>query len=1088
MNRVLHKRAEGEPPTLSFAQERVWFLQQLEPYNPAYNRPLVMRLQGPLDVDALEVSLKRIQERHETLRAVFGMVAGKPTLSISDRPLVTMNQGDLSGIPRREREAALIDELQDQAQLVFDLESEPILRASLLRLAEQDHVLSLVFHHLVFDRWSEEVFRNEIGWFYQAQLHKQPGPLTELEAQYADFARWQRTWIESDVGRRQGEYWMERLSGDLPTLELPIDARRPPQRSHAGGAVLFRLNSDLFRLAHELSRRVGVTLHSTLLTAFLVMLRRYCSQDDILLGIPAAGRVLPETEALIGLFVNTLASRHDLSGDPTVQELIRRVNRTIMEDLSNQDYPFELVVQALNPTRDLRTTPLFQVMFNYENIPMRAFSMQPLQLEPIEYDPGLAQFDLTLEIHDQGEQPVCALSFNQDIFEKATIERMAGHYRTILEGVVADPQAHISDLPLLTHAELPQRGTSREETSPQKSTVDGLHTWFESQVEKTPQAVAVEFESEALTYAALNAQANQLAYTLIDLGVGPDQPVGLCLEPSQNMVVAILGILKAGGAYMPLDPDFPLERLQFMLRDARVEVVVSEQSLLPKLTGGDTSILILDAERDRIEAMPIENPSVEIGVHNLAYVLYTSGSTGEPKGVQITHGNVIQLFHASEAHCRFDAQDIWPLFHSFTFDFSVWECFGALLYGGRLLVIPVRMRRALDVYFEQVVFERLTILTMIPPLFFEAARLPQFYDRLYGSNIRRIFLGGDVLDYARLEPFFRADRAGRIAATNIYGPTETTVFVTWHDISQDDMVGSLGSVIGRSLEDTDIFILDRDLNLLPVGVPGEIVIGGPGVARGYLNRPKLNKQHFIEHPLDPRPGSRFYRTGDVGRLRADGMLEFLGRKDAQVKIRGFRVELGEIEAALQAHPSVAEAVVQLIGDSVQDRILIAYVVLEGDKSLPLPEMRAFLSDFLPEYMIPAAVKVIESIPLTSIGKLDRNALPDLGPRERALETAFVEPQSELEKRLESIWKQVLDVSEVGAHDSFFNLGGHSLMAMQLVARVREQLAIELNVQDVFGKGRTIAGMAEVIETRRWLSSGSTDRGGEDSDNKDQGRI
>ncbi|MGD8822698.1 MAG: condensation domain-containing protein, partial [Anaerolineales bacterium] len=809
------RRAKGEAPILSFAQERVWFLQHLEPTNPAYNRPLVMRLRGPLVFEALQSALLTIQQRHETLRAVFDIEAGKPTLRISDQALAKLELHDLCNLSGQAQRTALIQELQDRAHQVFSLRGEPIFRANLFRLADDDHVLSLVFHHLAFDRWSEEVFRNELGLLYQAHLHNQPSPLPQLEAHYADFAYWQRKWIESEAGQQQHQYWMSRLEGDLPGLELPIDARRPAQRSHTAATVFFDLSADLSRLVRGLSRRGNVTTHTTLMTALLVLLHRYSFQEDILIGIPTAGRMLPETEPMIGLFINTLAARHDLSGDPTVQELLQRVSRTTLADLSHQDYPFELVVQALNPTRDLRTTPLFQVLFNYENVPTRASSFESLQVEPFDYDPGLAQFDLTLEIEDRADHLACGLSFNQDIFQRSTIERIAGHYRTLLEGFVSDSQAHIADLPLLTQEEIPTLDMNR--TDPAVPAVENLSAWFENQVDQTPTAVAVEFEGEMLTYAALNEQANRLAHLLIKQGVGPNHLVGLCFQPSLNMVVGIVAILKAGGAYVPLDPDFPDERLRFQLGDAAIDLVVSEGSHLSSIMTQSVSILAVDAQAEQIAAMSDENPQVNVGLGDLAYVLYTSGSTGEPKGVMITHGNVIHLLQVTQERCRFGPDDVWALFHSFTFDFSVWELFGALLHGGRLIVIPVSMRRSLDDFFTRVVFERLTVMSMIPPLFFEAARLPQFYDRLRGSKVRQIFLGGDELEAARLEPFFQGSGNAKIHITNIYGPTEATVFCTWHELSRLDLQETLGSVIGRPLDGVSSLVLDPNMNLLPAG-------------------------------------------------------------------------------------------------------------------------------------------------------------------------------------------------------------------------------------------------------------------------------
>ncbi|MGD8823018.1 MAG: amino acid adenylation domain-containing protein, partial [Anaerolineales bacterium] len=845
---------------------------------------------------------------------------------------------------------------------------------------------------------------------------------------------------------------------------------RPPEMSFRGGMIPINFGDELSASVHELATRTGSTSFMVILAGLAALLHRYTGMQDIVIGTPVANRTHLDLEGMIGFFVNSLPVRFDLSGEPTFEQLLAQTRTKTLQALTYQNLPFELLVKRMHIERDLSRHPIFQVIVSMRVGPGHPTIMDAVEIETYPLDTEVSRFDINLMLWQQGAQVSGHWEFSTDLYNRTTIERFSQHFLRFLKNVVSNPQQTISNILLIDEDEqkrlLSQTRTPATFTPP----VACIHERFEAQVDRTPHAVAVEYEGETLTYHALNQHANRLAHLLIDRGVRPDQMVGLCVQPSLNLVVAILGILKAGGAYVPLDPNYPLRRLQFMLDDASIDLVVSEEASRSKIMRKGTSILALDSEADRIAAMPDENPKVNVKPDNLAYVIYTSGSTGQPKGALIAHSNVIQLFEGSEESCRFGPDDTWALFHSFTFDFSVWELFGALFYGGRLIVIPVSMRRSLDTYFKKVVFKRLTILAMIPPLFFEAALMPQFFDRLAGSKLRHIFLGGDVLDVSKLAPFFQRDGAKPIRITNVYGPTETTVFVTWHEVSRKDLDQASGSIIGRPLDGASIFIFDSHLNLLPVGVPGEIVVGGLGVSRGYLNRPELDHQRFIEHPLDPRPDSRFYRTGDVGRIRADGELEYLGRQDDQVKIRGFRVETGEIEVVLAQHEAVQGCVVKVGKEHQADETLWAYVAPKEGMSLTKQDLESYLGSQLPEYMLPNRYFILDKIPLTSTGKIDRSALSGGAYEELSDSGGYVAPRDPLESQIAAIWEQILGVQPVGRNDNFFDLGGHSLLALQLLSALRIATGVDLSVAALF-QAPTVAKQARLIKKREWKPSG-----------------
>ncbi len=926
---------------VSFAQQRLWFLDQLEPESSFYNIPAAVRLAGLLNVTALEQSFNEIVRRHETLRTTFPAKDGQPVQVVASAMSVVLPVTDFSKCPESECEAQLQHLVTEEIRRPFDLARGPLFRISLFRLGEEEHVLLLNMHHIISDGWSMNVLFRELAALYQAFSTQQPSPLPKLPIQYADYAVWQRQWLTGEVLEGQLTYWKKQLGGALPVLELPTDRPRPAVQSHRGARRNVEMPKSLAEGLRGLSQREGVTLFMTLVAAFQTLLMRYTSQEDIIVGTGVANRDGAQTEDLIGFFVNTLVLRTDLSGDPTFREALGRVRELALEAYAHQDVPFNKLVEELQPERDLSRNPLFQVLF-VQDVPQQGLELADLKLSPMEVDSNTVKVDLAVFMSEEAQGLRGAVEYSTDLFDAATITRMLSHFQVLLESIVADPDQRLSQLSLLTAQERHQLIVEWNQTHSHYPADRCLHHLFEEQAERTPTAVAVVLDEEQLTYRELNERANQLAHYLQERGIGAESLVGICLNRSIEMVVGLLGILKAGGAYVPLDPAYPPERLSFMLEDAAVSVLLTEESLLERLPA-HTAEVCLDRDWQKIAQHRCENAENRAGAENLAYVIYTSGSTGRPKGVLVTHYNVVRLFQATDHWFNFDSRDVWTLFHSSAFDFSVWEMWGALLYGGRLVVVPYWVSRSPVAFYHLLLKEQVTVLNQTPSAFRQLMQAEQSVGQSVGEQaeelaLRLVIFGGEALELQSLRSWFERHGEERPELVNMYGITETTVHVTYRPLRMEDVERCSGSVIGRPIPDLEVYILDKHGEVVPVGVGGEIHVGGAGLARGYLKREELSRERFIANRLSAEGGGRLYRTGDRGRHLADGEIEYLGRIDDQVKIRGFRIELGEIESVISQHSGVQESTVLIREYEPGDKRLVAYVVPDQQRAFTVRQL------------------------------------------------------------------------------------------------------------------------------------------------------
>ncbi|MEH2221001.1 MAG: amino acid adenylation domain-containing protein [Nostoc sp.] len=1050
---------------LSFAQQRMWFLYQLDKESPFYNESCQLRIVGKLSVIALEQSINEIIRRHEALRTTFVVREGIPFQEISAESFnLNISVVDLQGLP----EASVQQIVTSLVRKPFDLGSVPLLRATLLRQKVESHLLILTMHHIITDGWSMGIFFKELEVLYHAFTKGQPNPLPELTIQYADFAFWQRKWLTKEVQEKQLEYWKQQLAGAPPLLELPTDYPRSPIQTFSGATKRFQLEEHLTSQLATLSQKSGVTLFMTLLAAFAIFLHRYTGQDDICIGSPFANRNRQEVNPLIGCFVNTLVLRTQIEDNPSFSQFLQQVRSVVWDGHAHQDIPFEQVVEALQPKRSLGYNPLFQVMFVLENFSLDTLELPSISLTPEMVERGTAQFDLSLSIWETKKGLIESWEYNSDLFEADTIARMTGHFQTLLETIVTDPNQRVGELPLLTESERHQLLVEWNNTQADYPSDKCIHQLFEEQVARTPDAVAVVFENQHLTYHELNCRANQLAHYLRSLGVKPDVLVGICVERSLEMVVGLLGILKAGGAYVPIDPGYPTERLAYMLNDSQVSVLLTQEKLLTILPEHIACVVCLDKDWENISAESEDNPLGDSQANNLAYVIYTSGSTGQPKGTLVNHSNVVRLFAATDSWYHFNQDDVWTLFHSYAFDFSVWEIWGALLYGGRLVVVPYLVTRSPESFYQLLCQEQVTILNQTPSAFRQLIQGEQSQVTIGNLNLRLVIFGGEALELKSLQPWFERHSDNSPQLVNMYGITETTVHVTYRPLSKADL-NHKASVIGCPIPDLQVYVLDEYKNPVPIGIPGEMYVGGAGVARGYLNRPELTAERFISHPFSNNSQAQLYKTGDLARYLPNGELEYLGRIDNQVKIRGFRIELGEIEVLLASHPDLWESVVVVREDEPGDKRLVAYVVPQVEQSPTVAELRQFLKAKLPEYMVPYAFVLLESLPLTANGKVDRRALPKPDLDSTLLEK-YVAPRTPIEEMLVQIWAQVLKVEQVGIHNNFFELGGHSLLATQIISRLPETFGISLLLRSLF-ESPTVAQLSEVI--LRELQTGSS---------------
>ncbi|MGF1980312.1 MAG: amino acid adenylation domain-containing protein [Nostoc sp. CmiSLP01] len=1034
---------------LSFAQQRLWFLAQLEPDSIFYNIPANVRLQGQLNFEALQQSFDEILRRHEALRTNFQTAEGQAITIIKERKSLVLPLLDLSELTSDQQKVELKQQAVQEAQTPFDLTSDLLLRVKLLRLDAQEHIVLVTMHHIVSDAWSIGVLVQELATLYPAFCNQQPTPLTELPIQYVDFAAWQRQWLQAEVLKSQISYWRKQLQGTPKVLELSTDHPRPAIQTFRGATYSFELSDELSVALNKLSHQQGSTLFMTLLAAFQALLRRYTGQEDIVVGSPIANRNWAEIEGLIGFFVNTLVLRTNLAGNPSFEELLKRVREVALGAYAHQDLPFELLVEQLQPHRDLSYTPLFQVMFVLQNAPMSALELPGLTLSPVESDSHSAKFDLTLSITETESGLVSNLEYNTDLFAETSIQRMAAHLQTLLCGIVANPLQRLSELPLLSESEKHQLLEEWNDTEVEYPQQLCIHELFETQVQKTPDAIAVVFEDQQLTYRQLNAKANQLAHYLRSLGVKPEVLVGICVERSLSMVIGLLAILKAGGAYVPLDPAYPPERLAFILQDAAVSVLLTQQQLIENLPQHQTRVVYLDTDCEIVAQQSSQNPISECTTDNLAYIIYTSGSTGQPKGVLVNHSNVVRLLAATE-HCyNFNQHDVWTLFHSIAFDFSVWEIWGALLYGGKLVVVPYWLSRSPQKFYQLLLTHQVSVLNQTPSAFRQLIQVEESLENSNNLSLRKVIFGGEALQIESLRPWFERHGDQSPQLINMYGITETTVHVTYRPLKIADLEVASASLIGRPIGDLQVYLLDRYGQPVPTGVPGEMYIGGAGVARGYLNRPTLTSERFIPNCFSNKPNALLYKSGDLARYLPNGDIEYLSRIDNQVKVRGFRIELGEIEAIISQHPAVRETVVVVSEASADSQRIVAYVVSQREQTLIIPELRNFLESKLPNYMMPTAFVLLETLPLTPNGKVDRKALPVPDTARPQLETVYQPPQTEVEKTIADIWQNILQIESVGIHDNFFELGGNSLILVQVHSKIREIFQIDLSVLDLF---------------------------------------
>ncbi len=1077
-------RPAGVDIPLSFAQERLWFLDQLEPGSAVYNVCQAVRMDGALNVAALERALNEIVRRHEVLRTNFVAAEGRPVQAIAPERTLVLAIVDLSDWQDGTGAEELQRRLKEESRRPFDLTRDVLIRGLLVRTSPVEHTLLLTLHHIISDGWSLGILFRDLAAYYTAFSQGQTPTLPELPIQFADYVFWDRETTQGPALERLLSYWRKQLHGPLPVLDLPVDHPRSLAPMSRGAAQTVQLSRPLTQALKALGQQEGATLFMTLLAAFQVLLHRWTGQEDIVVGSVVAGRRKVELERLIGFFVNTLVFRGDLTGEPTFRELLVRTRETAVGALAHQDLPFERLVNELRPDRSLSRNPLFQVMFVLQNAPMAPTNLPQLRLQPIEVDTGTSKFDLTLSMMETPDGLRAAMEYNADLFEPGTIARMLGCFQTLLESIVANPDESIMRVALLKPAQRHQLLSEWNQTSSEYPRTQTITQLFEEQVARAPHSTALVCDAKRMTYLQLDAQANQLARWLRRAGVGPGTLVGLCAERSIEVIVALLGIMKAGATYVSLDPTYPPERLTFMLRDIAAPVLLTQQRLRSRVeafvaeagrapAGTETrpqtdvplsaprraTILSLDSEWARIAGESDEPLRCEISPEDIAYVSYTSGSTGLPKGVCVPHRGVVRLVKNTD-YARFGPDEVFLQFAPIAFDASTLEIWGALLNGGKLVLYPPGPSSLADMG-EFIERNGITTLWLTAGLFHQM--IEEQVDRL--RNVRQLLAGGDVLSPTHVARAL--EQLPRTQLINGYGPTENTTFTCCHRITAAPLPGR-SVPIGRPIANTQVYVLDRTLQPVPIGVPGELYTAGDGLARGYLNRPELTPEKFVLNPFAaPAEANgaaatpRMYRTGDRVRWLPDGSIEFIGRIDRQVKIRGFRVEPAEVEGVLELHPDVKECAVVVREDSAGEKRLVAYIVAKKQPAPTTDVWRVFLAEKLPDYLVPAAFFTLDALPLTTNGKLDLAALPVVDGARPELEGQYVAPRDDVERRLVDIWEQVLNVRPVGVHDQFFALGGHSLMAVRMVAHVDKVFGKKLPVAAIF-QHRTVEQLARLL--------------------------
>ncbi|HKP51512.1 MAG TPA: amino acid adenylation domain-containing protein [Chloroflexia bacterium] len=1088
---VRQRAAQTDAPRhfpLSFAQMRLWFLDRMEGGSPFYNVSFATRLTGPLHLEALRRSISEIVRRHDTLRSSFVTADEDPVQVAASYADVPLPVQDVRHLPAQEREREAHSLLTEEAQRPFDLAQAPLVRTLIIRLDEEEHLLLVTMHHIIADGWSFHLFHGELQTLYSAFVAGNPSPLPELPIQYGDYAVWQRKRLQGEILQAQLEYWMRQIRGAPPLLELPADRPRPARQTYRGATQSITLPPELVHELEHLSKQEGVTFFMTLLAAFDALIYRYTGQTDVVVGAPIAGRTRREVEGLIGFFANTLLFRADLGGEPTFRELLARVKEVALGAYDHQDLQFERLVEEAQPERNLSYNPLFQVMFGLENTPREIREQSGLVFDTALFESGTSIVDLSLTIIDTPQGTQAQAEYSTDLFDRDTITRLLGHYRTLLEAVARDPQTPVSQLPILTESERRTLLVEWNDTRNDYPRELCVHQLFAAQANRTPDKVALVYGKQKLTYRELSERANKLAHYLRTLGVGPDTLVGICVERSIEMVVGVLGVLKAGGAYVPLDPTYPKERLAYMVEDSGAGVLLSQEELAglaQDLAGQRAHRVLLDRDWKGIEPQPAGDPAPEGGPDNLAYVIYTSGSTGRPKGVQVPHRALTNHLWSMKAKPGLAEDDVLLAVTSLSFDIAALELYLPLVTGATLVLASKDIASDGILLGREIAERGATVMQGTPAswrLLFIADAWPA-----RATGTLKALCGGEALPVSLA--YDLSCRA--VAVWNMYGPTETCIWSTIHKVEIGEQKGPNSSVtsIGRPIANTQVYLLDRHMQPVPIGVAGELYIGGDGLARGYLGRPDLTAERFVPNPFSnaefgvrnaesasnpysagswatpnsgtPHSGERLYKTGDLARYLPDGRIEFLGRIDQQVKVRGFRIELGEIEAVLGQHPALREAVVSVRGRESDDKRLVAYVVAHPGQAPSSTELRNLLRARLPEYMIPSTFVLLDKMPLTPNGKVDRKALPEPEGCEECRGDLYVVPRTPLEAQLAAVWAGVLKKERFGVTDNFFDLGGHSLSAMRMVSRVRTALSIDVALRTLF-EAPTIEGLALAI--------------------------
>jgi amino acid adenylation domain-containing protein len=1072
--RLMREDRQHEPlrSPLSSGQKALWFLHQSAPDSSAYHVALSIRIRSPLQIEALRQACQDLVDRHEQLRVAFIQENGVPVQHIPAQRPVDFRQFDVAGISEPTLDACV----QSEYDAPFDLSNDALFRVRLFTLAPDHHVLLLVVHHIVYDGWSLWMNFEELARLYERRTGESMPDLSALDVSYRNYIYEQQNYLNSPEGEQAWQFWRKELAGELPVVTFPADRMRPPVQTYRGASHKIALTRELTAALRTLAQREGVTPFRLLLACFQTLLHRYSGHDVVRIGSPAAGRKDARFANVVGYFVNPVVLQADFSDDPSFRTLLQQVAQQASRALAHQDFPFPVLVERLKPHRDPSCSPLFQVSFVFQKTQRAngmidfvaaseesgsSFRWGGLDIEHFDLAQQEGQFDLELELLDSEHRMFGSFKYNTDLYDADTIARLTENFLVLLEAVVADPEQTVSRIPILSNAEAKQvLSFGGAHTAAQYPAICLQHSFEQAAVQHADR-IAVCLGDQQLSYAELNRRANQLAHALREHGVGRNTLVGLFVERSIEMVVGLLAILKAGGAYVPLDPKLPSDRLAFIAEDSGIRMLLTQSALADQLPLPHAKQLLIDRPELWQANNAAENPSPINETGDLAYIIYTSGSTGKPKGSEITHANVARLFSATHSWFGFDHNDVWTLFHSFAFDFSVWEIWGALLYGGRLVIVPHEVSRSPAEFLRLLRYEQVTVLNQTPSAFQQLiqAEAQQSRDAQDELALRWVVFGGEALDVQALAPWFERHGDAKPRLVNMYGITETTVHVTFRPLSIDD-VARRRSVIGVPIPDLRLYLLDRNLQPVPIGVAGEIHVAGAGLARGYLHRPDLTEARFIRHSMASGVKERLYKTGDLGRYLPNGDIEYLGRLDRQVKLRGFRIELGEIESALTAHPDIDQAVVLVHRRQDGNQQLVAYLVARTDAAPDTASLRRFLAASLPDYMVPALFITLDRFPLTGNGKLDQQALPD--PNQYCAQRGNLRaPRDETERRLTLLWEKLLQRRPIGIDDNFFDLGGHSLLAVSLINNINRELGTSLAVTMLF-RFPTVALLAEQI--------------------------